>query len=57
MKILFLTILLSLSSCSIYLTDEQPDLINENSCKLSCTETNKIYINYDKDIACKCQEK
>lgn len=56
-KIIILLSLVTLTSCSILLSDDSPELINERSCKLSCLETNKIYVDFDEDFGCMCQEK
>lgn len=56
-KIILIISLLTLSSCSMLLSDDQSDLITEKTCRSTCLETNKIYIDYDTDTGCSCQER
>jgi hypothetical protein len=54
-NIIILSALFLLSSCSILLSNESPELVTEKSCKQTCMVTNRIYVSYDKDFGCMCQ--
>ena len=58
MKILSLIIIsLAMSSCAMFLSEESAELITEKRCRETCLVKNKIYMGYDEDFGCYCQNK
>lgn len=53
-KIMVIASMLFISSCSIFDTKEQTEIISEKSCKETCLMRSKSYQGYDKKIGCFC---